>query len=97
MSVLTQKVWGWYKMKFWKNNKVDQEIDVRPETILREWLRSEEFFAWQSEGSLSLQQSLSDFIISRYGAYEQDDYERLLDYVVRNWRSTKSAIGIGLV
>lgn len=72
-------------MRFWKNNRVDQEVNVHPETILDAYLLSEQFKNWQ-EGC-NFDRGFSIFLTEKYGTYEKEDFKKLGDYVYKNWEA----------
>lgn len=75
-------------MKFWKDNKLNQEWEIHPEEILDKFLDSIYFKQWQ-EG-YPIDRELPAFLCSKDGlssVYEQEDYEKLREYVLRNYKS----------
>jgi len=72
-------------MKFWKDNKVNQELEIHPETILNAYLLSEQFKNWQ-EGA-NFDRGLAIFLTDNYGTFEQADFFKLGDYIIKNWES----------
>ncbi len=82
-------------MKFWKNNRLDQEFEMHPEKVLDKFLKSKEYRDWL-EGH-NFDRSLRIFLTSKEGlfaTFEKGDYDKLADYIFKNHESRKRTLAI---
>ena len=70
-------------MKFWKDNRVDQEHEVHASKVLDEFLLSDQFKHWQK--GVNFDRCLRVYISDAYGTFENEDYNKLAVYVLNNW------------
>ena len=70
------------KMKFWQNNRLDQEHEKHPSDILDEFIVDKEYKLWQ-EG-YPLDRCLRAFLVEHYGSFENPDYLKLFEYIRKN-------------
>ena len=72
-------------MKFWKNNRLDEEFEIHPSEVLDKFLESEHYKNWL-EGC-NFDRCLRGFLTDKDGlssTFENEDYEKLADYIFRN-------------
>lgn len=67
-------------MKFWKDNKTDQQYEIHQTEITAEFVESQEYKNWL-EG-YPLHRCLSEFL-EKLGSYEYSEFEELKDYVIK--------------
>lgn len=68
-------------MRFWKNNRVDQEIDVNIDDIYAAYIGSPQYENWKAGANFD--RGFRIFLTEKYGTFENKDYDKLADVV---WR-----------